>query len=137
MVDNSQGHSAYAADALIVSRMNFHPGGKQPKMRKTWFIGADGQRKEQDMVFSADHPEFPGQPKGMKQVLIERGLWRQGLTMSCKDKCTGEKDDCCTERILSLQPDFEEQKSLVQEVIEEAGHLCTTRCTTVYDPKNL
>ncbi|KIJ38320.1 hypothetical protein M422DRAFT_140280, partial [Sphaerobolus stellatus SS14] len=31
---------------------------------------------------------------------------------------------CCAERILDLQPDFHEQKSLAQEVIEEAGHLC-------------
>src|SRR5277367_5156603 len=27
-------------------------------------------------------------------------------------------------QILQLQPDFQEQKSLVQEVIETAGHLC-------------
>lgn len=29
MVDNSQGHSAYAEDALLVSHMNINPGGKQ------------------------------------------------------------------------------------------------------------
>lgn len=29
MVDNSQGHSAYAKDALLTSRMNMNPGGKQ------------------------------------------------------------------------------------------------------------
>jgi hypothetical protein len=29
MVDNSQGHSAYAEDALLVSQMNVNPGGKQ------------------------------------------------------------------------------------------------------------
>ena len=29
MVDNSQGHSAYAVDALLTSRMNLRPGGKQ------------------------------------------------------------------------------------------------------------
>jgi hypothetical protein len=33
MVDNSQGHSAYAADALLVSRMNMKPGGKQAYIR--------------------------------------------------------------------------------------------------------
>jgi hypothetical protein len=31
---------------------------------------------------------------------------------------------CCVAYILSLQPDFQEQKSLVQEVIKVAGHLC-------------
>ena len=32
--------------------------------------------------------------------------------------------DCCAWRLLSQQPDFLEQKSSVQEVIEAAGHLC-------------
>jgi hypothetical protein len=29
VVDNSQGHSAYAEDALLALRMNVNPGGKQ------------------------------------------------------------------------------------------------------------
>ncbi|KAF9005671.1 hypothetical protein BDQ17DRAFT_1325166 [Cyathus striatus] len=32
MVDNSQGHSAYAENALLVNRMNMNSGGKQSKM---------------------------------------------------------------------------------------------------------
>jgi hypothetical protein len=32
--------------------------------------------------------------------------------------------NCYATWILSLQPDFQEQKSLVQETIEAAGHLC-------------
>ena len=39
-------------------------------------------------------------------------------------KCKPGATDCCAKRILDLQPDFQEQKSLVQEVIEAAGHLC-------------
>ena len=35
-----------------------------------------------------------------------------------------ESNTCCNKRILELQPDFMEQKSLVQETIEAAGHLC-------------
>ncbi|KIK74723.1 hypothetical protein PAXRUDRAFT_45107, partial [Paxillus rubicundulus Ve08.2h10] len=31
--------------------------------------------------------------------------------------------DCCGKQILKLQPDFKAQKSLVQEVIKNAGHL--------------
>jgi hypothetical protein len=30
MVDNSQGHSAYAEDALVALRMNTKPGGNRP-----------------------------------------------------------------------------------------------------------
>jgi len=29
MVDNSQGHAAYLADALLVCKMNLNPGGAQ------------------------------------------------------------------------------------------------------------
>jgi hypothetical protein len=77
----------------------------------------------------------------MRQVLVERGLWRDRLVMKCGPgsrskrqdgtgrsepaaKCRSGETDCCAKRILDLQPDFMEQKSLVQEVIEAAGHLC-------------
>lgn len=123
MVDNSQGHSAYAADALLTTRMNLRPGGKQARLRNGWYM-QDGQRVMQTMIFPADHPLYPNEPKGMKQVLVERGLWRDKLTMACKDKCNIAATACCATRMLDLQPDFKEQHSLVQEVIEEAGHLC-------------
>ncbi|KIK25387.1 hypothetical protein PISMIDRAFT_32273, partial [Pisolithus microcarpus 441] len=32
--------------------------------------------------------------------------------------------ECCNKQILECQPDFQEQKSLVQETIEGLGHLC-------------
>ena len=76
----------------------------------------------QPMVFLANHPNFPNLPKGMKQVLHERGI-DNGLQMQCK-KCDEEAKSCCAKRTLELQPDFQAQKSLVQEVIEAAGHLC-------------
>jgi hypothetical protein len=38
MVDNSQGHSAYSLDALLTSRMNMKPGGKQAMMRNGWHM---------------------------------------------------------------------------------------------------
>jgi len=31
---------------------------------------------------------------------------------------------CCNKRVLEVQPDFQQQKSYIQEVIENAGHLC-------------
>ncbi|EPT01617.1 hypothetical protein FOMPIDRAFT_41382 [Fomitopsis schrenkii] len=66
IVDNSQGHSAYAPDALLTSRMNLRPGGKQAHMRDGWYI-RDGIRVCQAMDFPPDHPTYPSQPKGMKQ----------------------------------------------------------------------
>ena len=125
MVDNSQGHAAYASDALLASKMNLNPGGAVPKLRDGWFTH-DGHRISQPMVFPMDHQTNPDQPKGIKQVLIERGLWRQGLHLDCKKPrvCSIDSSDCCARRLLSQQPDFLEQKSSVQEVVEEARHLC-------------
>jgi hypothetical protein len=69
-----------------------------------------------------------GEPKGMKQILIERGLWRNGLNADCqlcKDKVDDiNRTDCCTRQIILLQPDFMEQKSALKEAILEAGHKC-------------
>ena len=78
MVDHSQGHSAYSEDALRVSRMNVRPGGKQASMHNGWYL-RNGQRIIQPMVFEADHAEYPNQPKGIKMVLTERGLYRGTL----------------------------------------------------------
>ncbi|KAJ7205486.1 hypothetical protein GGX14DRAFT_367159 [Mycena pura] len=80
LVDNSQGHSAYPPDALRASVMKFRTGGKQPHMRDGWFV-KDGRRVAQKMSFPANHrtASLRGKPKGMQQVLKERGLFRKGL----------------------------------------------------------
>ncbi|KAI0050733.1 hypothetical protein FA95DRAFT_1486740 [Auriscalpium vulgare] len=69
LVDNSQGHSAYAENSLLTSRMNLNPGGKQARLRDGWFI-KDGCRVAQAMIFPCDHLEFPNQPKGMKHKYL-------------------------------------------------------------------
>ena len=122
MIDNLQGHSAYAVDALLTQRMNFRPGGKQAWLHDGWFK-CDGERVTQPMIFPHDHPKFPDQPKGMKQILVEHGLWKNSLQMECKT-CAYDVTGCCAKHILDLQPDFKEQSSLVKEVITQAGHLC-------------
>jgi hypothetical protein len=43
--------------------------------------------------------------------------------MDCKN-CNIDATSSCAKWILNLQPDFQEQRSLVQEVIEAAGHMC-------------
>lgn len=63
--------------------------------------------------------------KGVKEVLREWGLWWNGLLLLCQNsKCSVEATSCCATHIMSLQPDFQAQWSLVQETIEAAGHLC-------------
>ncbi|KAI4293703.1 hypothetical protein K525DRAFT_181665, partial [Schizophyllum commune Loenen D] len=70
LIDNSQGHSAYSTDALLATRMNLKPGGKQARMRNGWFM-RDGKKVIQSMIFPASHTEHPNQPKGIKVYLRE------------------------------------------------------------------
>ena len=116
--DNSSGHSVYANDALVASRMNVGPGGKHmPIMRDGWHI-VDGVKIRQQMV------NHSGTPKGMKAVLLERGFACSGLRGRC-EKATDHLDNglCCMSKILGDQPDFKEQKPLLQELVEQRGHL--------------
>ena len=115
--DNSSNHVAYRSDALVASKMNLKPGGKQPKMKDTVF-GPDNQH--QSMVNENN------EPKGMRQVLIECGLWKDGLNADCKlckDKIEDiNQTDCCARRIIFLQPDFIGEQGLLEKIVEEAGH---------------
>ncbi|KIK65791.1 hypothetical protein GYMLUDRAFT_159327, partial [Collybiopsis luxurians FD-317 M1] len=122
LVNNSQGHASYAPDALCASVMNIKPGGMQPRMCSGWYIH-DGQKVTQEMVYSCHHETHPNQPKETKAILEECGLWNNGMKGSCKI-CPDNSTNCCARHTISLQPDFLEQKSQVQEIIEAAGHIC-------------
>ena len=63
LFDHNSYHGTFAEDALDASKMNLKPGGKQPRMHDTIWNG-----KVQKMVFA------DGTPKGLKQILIERGI---------------------------------------------------------------
>lgn len=130
--DNSTNHAAYAKNALVAERMNLGPGGKQPIMRPTTFVNTNGQQKDQEMVFEEDYPDpdMRGKPKGIKRVLEERGLWKEGLNLDCqmcknrKMSADSVRIDCCLRKIMASQPDFVVQKSAIVELIEGAGHIC-------------
>ena len=69
---------------------------------------------------------MPGWFKGMEAIICERGLWlADGLLTQCTNfHCPPGRTDCCCQRLLFMQPDFQDQKSLLQEHIERSGHLC-------------
>ena len=88
-----------------------------------------------------------GIPKGMEQVLRERNMFPNG---KLKVKCIKEKSKdengipvkldegqettplhkgepgkpCCCHWLLNQCEDFQNQKSHIQEIVEEAGHHC-------------
>ncbi len=62
------------------------------------------------MSFGNGGQEAAGTPKGLKRVLIERGLWRPDLKRHSVRK------------LLAAQSDFVEQRSLVEEEFEANGN---------------
>ena len=104
--------------------MNVNPGGKQAQMQDGWYHTADGFTVVQQMVFSQDHPVHPGEPKGIKAVMLEHGCWNGQICRKCSSCCNSDVMEYCNKQILERQPDFQEQRSLIQETIEEMGHLC-------------
>ena len=106
MFDNAPSHRKMANDALNAEKMNVGPGGKQPAMRDTIWGG-----EIQKMV------DTNGLPKGMRTVLHERGVDTTG--MRAKEM----------RNMLKTFPDFKNQKTILEECIEERGHIC------VYFPK--
>ncbi|KAF8139716.1 hypothetical protein EV363DRAFT_1392657 [Boletus edulis] len=159
--DQSSVHGAFAKDALNAKEMNVKPGGKQRKMHDTT-IPMDNPNPllrgmPQVMVFPVNLPSehadhaFCGQPKGMQQVLEERGLLSV-LERANNGKVVGECQMCkllhkAQERLAheaaaegaddvivdttgngvreSMRMDyFMNEKPLIQIIIEGAGHVC-------------
>ena len=98
---NTPSHRKVPEDALNVDRMNVGPGGKQPKMRDTVWGGA-----VQKLVDEC------GIQRGMRAVLEERGVDTTG--MRAKDM----------RQTLKTFPDFNSQKTILEEYIENRGHIC-------------
>ena len=94
-------------------------------------------------VIQPMHIREDGRFKGMRQVLLERGVNISGLTLRCTKKDRDQRsgtaaddegalgsqgggckagDHCCIANKLASQPDFVAQKCLIQEVLESRGH---------------
>ena len=89
--DHSSCHGAYSEDSLNAYKMNAKLGGKQPKMRDTVWQG-----KVQHMVFRI------GVPKGLIQILTERGKYRKGMKL---EEMRAE---------LASHADFKEEKTRIE-----------------------
>jgi len=103
--DNSPIHRKKADDALNAQRMNVWPEGVQPCMRYTQWTDSRGRVHKQKMV------DKKGAPRGLRAVLTERGLFREGMV----------KEDMV--EVLSAQPDFANQPTLIEEFLSSRGHV--------------
>ena len=125
--DNATGHKIFANDALIARSLPLKDGGKRaPRMRNTTFKLPDGTERVQVMI------NDKGEPKGMRNILKERGKWPSGAFKGRCELCSSKiaddpgrsfRRDCCATRMLECEPDFAAQKCLISEVAEAAGHL--------------
>jgi hypothetical protein len=142
--DNAPSHQKRADDALSARRMvkgvspTFYSAAKfslSSAPRKGWVLHPGGAcmrngmlptGESQPLYFADDHPSMPGWFKGMETIIRERGLWpERGLAAQCPAfHCPPGLTDCCCRRLLFTQPDFEAQKSQLQELIEGCGHTC-------------
>lgn len=115
--DQSSNHNAYSIDALLAKRMTLNTKEDKVYCFKNGFFYMDGQFIEQPMYFMRNgRPYF----KGIKQILLERGLWREGLKLECSHEHTNAVD-CCARGILSHQLDFQLQKNAIVEACEFNG----------------
>ena len=86
-LDHSCGHTAFAEDALIASKVSKGPGGKQPKMRDTVWNG-----QPQSLTL----PD--GRPKGAALVLQERGYDTSRMKLEEMRRILAEHDDFKNEK---------------------------------------
>jgi hypothetical protein len=120
--DNSSAHATLPEDALKAFEMNKSDGGKQRKQRDTIFPSNCPNKSVHGQVQKMTNDD--GSPKGLKTVLEERGFDTAGLRAKCSPVCPFESQGCCLARLLSQQEDFCSQKSMLEELITSAGHLC-------------
>ena len=119
--DHSSAHTSLAPDALCAFDMNKSNGGKQ--------------RKQRDTVIPTNNPHgFGGRPqkmttengdvKGLQQMLEEHSFNVQRMKTKCSPVCTFKNETCCMAWLLSKQDNFQLQKSQVEKMITQRGHLC-------------
>ena len=131
--DNSRNHLNFADNALRVSEMNLEPGGTKMNIMNDTYV-LDDKHADSGYVQSLVWPN--GKPKGLKIVLMERGLWPisgQHFLTQCSIKSASSKSTkpnprclnggpCCEPALLAVQLAFRNQKSQVEEAILNAGH---------------
>ncbi|OAD81540.1 hypothetical protein PHYBLDRAFT_73427 [Phycomyces blakesleeanus NRRL 1555(-)] len=138
--DQSSNHKAYVTDALVATHMVLKPKvvfeNDKFIFKDTTFL-RDGHIISQsfyETVFEAGRKGKGLVEKrqfvGVQRILQKCGLWMEldssNLSRRWRMDCNGEETEnhCyCACHLLASQPDFSGQKTALQEVVEEAGHI--------------
>ena len=102
--------------------MNKSNGGKQHKQHDTVIPDTNPTVEHRGKPQKMCLPNR--QPKGLQQVLEERGFNVQKLCVKCSPICPWENEACCMACLLSKQDDFTNQPSMLETLIKDAGHKC-------------
>ena len=84
-----------------------------------------------------DTRELIGEPKGIKHLLMELGLYPQnGIVGNCGRRLKDHTNDCCATALLMSVPSFHVTEPRLNEIITKRGHLCVflpkvCRCLSV------
>jgi hypothetical protein len=102
-------------------------------------VAADIQTREQVLASLPEYiaPGYEGKQKGMKQILWERGFWKNGMHMRFNDKTRAEKmnkgividETLDAETLLLSLPDFKHERTLLDEELARTGDM------VLYSPK--
>ncbi|RDX46401.1 hypothetical protein OH76DRAFT_1457190 [Lentinus brumalis] len=140
--NNSSCHGSLAQDALTASKMNtgmmhinVNPGGKVPDMHDTTIPATNphgrGILHERGLL----KPGMIGDCQACKDSK-SRKAHITGLTDTELGRIDADEEydteeeederpsDCCMRGMLSLEDDFQNETSLLQQIIEEAGDVC-------------
>jgi len=148
--DYSSGHTAHRDGCLCALKMNVGYGGKQPiphasrmteaclgpvdkrklnpgDMQYFFFRDRDetGTGRPDPPPWYAPHlrpEEYVGKAKGMKQVLWERGLWKEGMVGSIDEDDERDQSFSMT-YVLSECEDFRNEVTLLEEIAWRRGHI--------------
>ena len=143
LYDWSSGHAAMAEDGLVASKMKWKFGGQQPRMHdaiiRDYYPNANDPRlrhvgSRQSMVFkkgekpfynSTDQRDFTGIPKGIMQVLWERGLYTEHMCLKGRKDSDGKlREETSGEKVMSSQADFQWEPCALSEYVREQGAFC-------------
>lgn len=68
--------------------------------------------------------DYVGQPKGKKQILFERGLWKAGMVEKIdEDDPKGRDQSTSMDHVLGQCTDFRNETGALQTLVEARGHL--------------